>query len=100
MPLIHHIESLHAGFITVLATQLILQLLNEPVAPGSVTPPARDGSYDSFIAAWAIYLLDTQVASAGDEYVNQGLVTRVNVIQIVMGGLGPLGLRTLSERKT
>ena len=89
MPLIHHIESLHAGFITILATQLTWQLLNEPI-PGSGTVPARDSAYDSLIAAWVIYLLDTQTLSAG----------KASITPIVMGGLGPLGFGTLSERKT
>ena len=96
MPLIHHIESLHAGFITVLITQLTWQLLNEPV-PGPGTLPARDGSYDSLIAAWVICLLDTQTLSAGG--VDQGLMSKANIIPIVMGGLGPLGLGSLSEKK-
>jgi hypothetical protein len=102
MPLIHHIESLHAGFITVLVTQLTWQLLNEPATPGPGTPPARDGSHDSFLAAWVIYLLDTQPlsAAADDEDVDQGLMNRANIIPTVMGGLGPLGLSTLSDRKT
>lgn len=100
MPLIRHIESLHTGFITVLVTQLTWQLLNEPVVPGSGTSPARDGSYDSFVAAWAIYLVDTETSWARDRDVDQGLMSKANIIQIVMGGLGPLGLSTLSERKT
>jgi hypothetical protein len=89
MPLINHIESLHTGFMAVLVAQLTSQLLNEPV-PGPGTSPARDGSYDSLIAAWVIYLLDA----------DQGLTSKANVIPIVMGGLGPLGLSTISERKT
>jgi len=97
MPLIHHIESLHAGFISVLVTQLTLQLLNES-APGPGTSPARDGSYDTLIAAWVIYLLDTQTLSAAD--VDQGPTSKANVIPVMMGGLGPLGLSTVSERKT
>lgn len=97
MPLIHHIESLHEGFITILITQLTWHLLNEPV-PGPGTLPARDGSYDSLIAGWVIYLLDTQTLSGGS--VDQGSTSKANVIPIVMGGLGPLGLGTLSERKT
>ena len=100
MPLIRHIELLHAGFITVLITQLTWQLLNEPAAPGPGTPSARDGSYDPFIAAWAIYLLDTGASWAGNRDVDQGLMSKPNIIPIVMGGLGPLGLSTLSERKT
>ena len=100
MPLIRHIESLHSGFITVLITQLTWQLLNESSAPGPGTPPARDSSYDTFIAAWVIYLLDTWALSAGDEDVDQGLASKANIIPLVMGGLGPLGLCTLAERKT
>lgn len=101
MPLIHHIESLHAGFITVLVAQLTSQLLNEPAGPGGPgTPPGRDGSYDSFIAAWVIYLLDAQTLSAGDEDADQGLVSKASIILIVMGGLGPPGFSTSSERKT
>ena len=105
MPLIHHIESLHAGFITVLVTQLTWQLLNEPATPGPGTPPARDGSHDSFLAAWVIYLLDTQAlsaatAAADEDDVDQGLMGRANIIPTVMGGLGPLGLSTSSDRKT
>jgi len=101
MPLIRHIESLHAGFITVLVAQLTWQLLNEPTLPGSGTPPARDGSYDSFIAAWVIYLLDTQTLSQGDREVDQGLMSVANIIPVMMmGGLGPLGLSTFSEGKT
>lgn len=99
-PLIQHIESLHAGFIPILVTQLASQLFNEPAAPAPGTPPARDSSYDSFIAAWAVYLLDTQTLSTGDEGVDQRLITRANIIPLVVGGLGPLGLSTLSERKT
>lgn len=101
MPLIHHIESLHAGFITALITQLTWQLFNEsPPAPGPVTPSARDGSYDSFIAAWAVYLLDTQTLSEGDEGEDQGLASKAKIIAVAMGGLGPPGLNTSSERKT
>jgi hypothetical protein len=95
MPLIHHVESLHAGFILVLVTQLTSQLLNDPAAPVPGTPSARDSSYDSFISAWAVYLLDAQTLSGVE--VNQGLM---NIIPIVMGGLGPLGLGTFPERKT
>jgi len=98
MPLIHHITSLHAGFITALITQLTWQLLNEsPPTPGPGTTSARDGSYDSFIAAWAVYLLDTQTLSAGDEDEDHG---KAKIIAVVMGGLGPPGLNTWSERKT
>jgi hypothetical protein len=100
MPLIHHIESLHAGFIAVLIAQLTSQLLNEPIAPVPGIPSARDGSYDSFIAAWVVYLLDTQTLSGGDEDANQELMNKANIIPIVMGGLGPLGFSTLLERKT
>ncbi|KAF9650732.1 Las1-domain-containing protein [Thelephora ganbajun] len=100
MPLIHHIESLHAGFITVLIAQLTLQLLNEPSAPGPVTPPARDGSYESFIGAWVVYLLDTQTLPVGDEGADQELTSRTKIIPIIMGGLGPPGVSTFSERKT
>jgi len=100
MPLIHHIESLHAGFITVLVTQLTWQLFNELPEPGSGAHSARDGSHDSFIAAWVIYLLDTQTLSTGDEDVDRGLMDRANVIPMVMGGLGPPGSNALSERKT
>ena len=100
MPLIHHVESLHVGFINVLVTQLTSQLLNEPATPGPGTPPARDSSYDSFISAWAVYLLDMQTLSGGNEEVNQELMTKANIIPVVMGGLGPLGFGTLSERKT
>lgn len=98
MPLIHHIESLHAGFTTVLLTQLTLHLLNEPAAPEPGTLSARESSYDSFITAWVVYLLDTEASSGGDEDVNRRLMA--NIIPIVMGGLGPLGLSTSSERKT
>lgn len=101
MPLIHHIESLHAGFITILVTQLTWQLFNEPpAAPGSGTPPARDGSYDSFVGAWAMYLLDTQTLSRGDEGVSEGFASNANIIPVIMGGLGPLGLSISSGRKT
>lgn len=100
MPLIHHIEALHAGFITILITQLTIQLLNEPSGPGPGAPPARDSSHDSLIAAWVIYLLDTRALSAGDKDVDQGLMDKANVIPIVMGGLGPLRFSTLSGRKT
>ena len=100
MPLIHHIESLHAGFITALITQLTWQLLNEPSSPGPGTPSARDGSYDSFIAAWAVYLLDAQTLSAGDEDEDQVLTSKAKIISVVMGGLGPPGLNASSERKT
>jgi len=98
--LIHHIESLHAGFITILVTQLTWQLFNDPPAPGSGTPPVRDSSYDSFIAAWVVCLLDTQTLSPGDEGVNQGFASNANIIPVIMGGLGPLGLSTSSGRKT
>lgn len=82
----------------ILVTQLTSQSLNEPAALG---PTTRDNSYDSFIAAWAIYLLDTQTLSPGGEYSNRGLTTKANIIiPIVMGGLGPQGLSTLPERKT
>lgn len=97
MPLIHHIQSLHAGFMSVLVTQLTLQLLSESV-PGPGTSPARDGSYDTLIAAWVIYLLDTQTLSAAD--VDQGPTSKTNVIPIMMSGVGPLGLGTVSEKKT
>jgi len=100
MPLIHHIESLHVGFITVLITQLTWQLLNEPIPSGSVTPPARDASYDSFIAAWAIYLLDTQTLSEGGQDVDQGLTSIASIISVVIGSLGPPGLNAFSEGKT
>jgi len=100
MPLIHHIESLHAGFITALITQLAWQLLYEPPTPGPGTSSARDGSYDSFLAAWAVYLLDTQTLSTGDEDEGQGLTSNAKIIPIVMGGLGPPGLNASSERKT
>lgn len=100
MPLIRHIESLHAGFITALVTQLTWQLLNEPSVPAPGTPSARDGSYGSFIAAWVIYLLDVQTLSAGDEDADQGLGSKANIVPIVMGGLGPPGLNASSERKT
>lgn len=101
MPLIHHIESLHAGFITTLVTQLTSQLFNELPAPGSGTPPARDGSYDSLIAAWAVYLLDTtQTLSTGERGVNQGFASNANIIPLIMGGLGPLGLSIPPGRKT
>ena len=100
MPLIHHIESLHTGFITVLVAQLTWRLLDEPSAPGPGTIPARDDSYDSFIAAWVIYLLDTQTSSVGDEDVDQGVMKKANFIPALMGGLGPPRLSTLSERKT
>src|ERR1700753_2503745 len=99
MPLIHRIESLHVGFITTLATQMTLQLLNEPAVQEPGTSSARDSSYDSFIAAWVVYLLDTQTLSA-DEVASRGLITGANIIQAVIGGLGPFGLSTLSERKT
>lgn len=81
----------------ILVTQLVLQLLNEP-EPG--TPSARDSSYDSIIAAWVIYLLDTQTLSPGGEDANRGLTTKANIISTIMGGLGLQGLSTLSERKT
>ena len=100
MPLIRHVESLHPGFMTVLVTQLTWQLFNESSTPGLGTPAARDGSYDSFIAAWVIYLLDSHALSAGNEDVDQGLMSKANIVQIVMGGLGPLGLTTLIEHKT
>ena len=101
MPLIYHIESLHAGFITALITQLAWQLLNEsPPTPGPGTPSARDGSYDSFIAAWAVYLLDTQTLSAGDEDEDRERASKAKIIALVMGGLGPPGLNASSERKT
>lgn len=94
MPLIDHIESLHAGFITILVTQLSSQLFNnEPPAPGSGASPVRDGSYDSLIAAWAVCLLDARTLSV----VNQG---DGNIIPTIMGGLGPLGLSTPPGRKT
>ena len=99
MPLIHRIESLHVGFITTLAKQMTLQLLNEPAVQEPGTSSARDSSYDSFIAAWVVYLLDTQTLSA-DEVASRGLITGANIIQAVIGGLGPFGLSTLSERKT
>lgn len=100
MPLIRHVESLHTGFITVLVTQLTWQLFNESSTPGPGTPSARDGSYDSFIAAWVVYLLDSYALSAGNEDVDQGLMNKANIVQIVMGGLGLLGLTTLIEHKT
>jgi len=99
MPLIHHIESLHTGFIPVLVAQLTWRLLDGPAAPGPGTLPARDDSYDSFIASWVIYLLDTQTLSAGDEDVDQGLMSKANSISVLMGGLGPPRLSTLSEGK-
>lgn len=98
--MINHIESLHAGFIAVFVTQLTLQLLDEPVSPGPGIPSGRDSSFDTFIAAWAVYLLDTQTLSTGGEDANLELKTKANIIPIVMGGLGPQGLSTLSERKT
>lgn len=100
MPLISHVESLHAGFITTLVTQLTLQSLNEPAGPSPGSGSARDSSYDSFIAAWAIYLLDTQALSTGGEDANRGVMTKANIILIAVGGLGPQELSTLSERKT
>lgn len=101
MPLINHIESLHAGFITILIAQLALHVLNGPAAPGPGTLSARDGSHDSFLAAWTVYLLDGQTLSmGGGEDANRGLTTKANIIPVVMGGLGPQGVSTLSERKT
>lgn len=100
MPLIRHIESLHAGFIAILVTQLTWQLFGEPPVPEPGTLPARDGSYDTFIAAWVIYLLDTQALSAGDEDVDQKILSKANIIPLVMGGLGPPGLSSLADRKT
>lgn len=91
---------MHAGFITILVTQLTLQLLHESASPGPGAPSARDSSYDTFIAAWVIYLLDTQTLSVVGEDANRGLAAKANIIPTIMGGLGPHGPSTLSEQKT
>ncbi|KAF9458734.1 Las1-like-domain-containing protein [Collybia nuda] len=63
-PLLHHLQTLHTGFLAILVGRIISHLLSDPNSPKTSPGNQNDLTYDLCLARWAVWCIN---AHEGDE---------------------------------